>query len=129
METRIRPVTPIPIGKLLSAQLPPTTLINDKKRRAEVFAECCRFVCPGFKVEGAFRKIMNDIFLYAEGDSGAGKGLLLTGDYGTTFILHCLWMITVANFANHLLIILRKMNTDEARFSRGDAMLESILYQ
>ena len=58
METRIRPVTPIPIGKLLSAQLPPTTLINDKKRRAEVFAECCRFVCPGFKVEGAFRKIM-----------------------------------------------------------------------
>lgn len=83
METRIRPVTPIPIGKLLSAQLPPTTSINDKKRRAEVFAECCRFVCPGFKVEGAFRKIMNDIFLYAEGDSGAGKGLLLTGDYGT----------------------------------------------
>ena len=48
-----------------------------------MFAECCRFVCPGFKVEGAFRKIMNDIFLYAEGDSGTRKGLLLTGDYGT----------------------------------------------
>ena len=46
-----------------------------------------------------------------------------------TFILHCLWMITVANFANHFLIILRKMNTDETRFSRGDAMLESILNQ
>ena len=38
-------------------------------------------------------------------------------------------MITIADFTHHFVVILQNMNTDETRFSRGDAMFESVLYQ
>ena len=38
-------------------------------------------------------------------------------------------MVTVADFASHLSGTFAEVNTDEARFGRGDAVLEGILYE
>ena len=54
--------------------------------RPDIFRQCCHFICPGFRTDDASRKVLNELFRWAEGCSpvyDSARGFLLTGDYGT----------------------------------------------
>lgn len=54
--------------------------------RPKLFKKCCSMVCPSFIIDETNKRLMNDIFCYAEKRSGrfdTGKGIWLWGTYGT----------------------------------------------
>ena len=51
-----------------------------------LFMDCCKQVCPAFRVDGETRDLMNELFLYAIGQScklDQRKGLWIYGNVGT----------------------------------------------
>ena len=84
METRSKQT--LPIAAILSYGLPYYDEPIEVEKRPEWFKACCKYVCPGFKIDDSNRNIMNQLFLYTEGRSeklDSNKGLLLRGDIGT----------------------------------------------
>ncbi len=84
METRSKQT--LPIAAILSYGLPYYDEPIEVEKRPEWFKACCKYVCPGFKIDDSNKNLMNQLFLYTEGRSGkldANKGLLLRGDIGT----------------------------------------------
>ncbi len=72
------------------AQILSSGLLRDEpvevSQRPELFRKCCNHVCPDFVIDDTNRKLMNNLFQYAEHRNGSysiEKGIWLWGNIGT----------------------------------------------
>lgn len=73
------------MAELLSYGRPPFEPVK-AEAKPKLFAECCRFICPGFTINEQNRALLNSVYLYMEGWQGKydpRKGLWLWGSIGT----------------------------------------------